>query len=72
LQNFVSAIQGSEQLNQTIINGHKSTLIPQLGNIAQRTGRVLNCDTSNGHILHDADAMKLWTRDYEPGWNLKV
>ena len=72
LQNFVSAIQGDAQLNQTIINGHKSTVIPQLGNIAQRMGRVLNCDPNNGHILHDPEAMKLWTREYEPGWNLKV
>ncbi|AMR31562.1 dehydrogenase [Mucilaginibacter sp. PAMC 26640] len=72
LQNFVSAVQGDAQLNQTIINGHKSTVIPQLGNIAQRMGRVLNCDPQNGHILHDPEAMKLWTRDYQPGWNLKV
>ncbi|OOQ58801.1 Gfo/Idh/MocA family protein [Mucilaginibacter pedocola] len=72
LQNFITSIQGDTQLNQTIINGHKSTLIPQLGNIAQRVGRVLNCDPKNGHILHDAEAEKLWSRDYEPGWNLKV
>jgi hypothetical protein len=72
LQNFITSIQGDTQLNQTIINGHKSTVIPQLGNIAQRMGRVLNCDPSNGHILHDPEAMKLWSRDYEPGWNLKV
>ena len=72
LQNFVKAIQGTEKLNQTIINGHKSTLIPQLGNIAQRVGRVLNLDSTSGHILHDAEAAKLWGREYEPGWNLKV
>lgn len=72
LQNFVNAIRGDEKLNQTIINGHRSTLIPQLGNIAQRVGRVLNLDPINGHILHDADATKLWGREYEPGWNLKV
>jgi predicted dehydrogenase len=72
LQNFISAIQGTEKLNQTIINGHKSTVIPQLGNIAQRVGRVLNLDSSNGHILNDAEAAKLWSREYQPGWNLKV
>ena len=72
LQNFISAIQGTEKLNQTIINGHKSTVIPQLGNIAQRVGRVLNLDSSNGHILNDAEAAKLWGREYQPGWNLKV
>jgi predicted dehydrogenase len=72
LQNFINAIQGTEKLNQTIINGHKSTVIPQLGNIAQRVGRVLNLDSTNGRILHDKDAAKLWGREYQPGWNLKV
>ncbi|MFA6248301.1 MAG: hypothetical protein WC615_15290 [Mucilaginibacter sp.] len=72
LQNFIGAIQGTEKLNQTIINGHKSTVIPQLGNIAQRVGRVLNLDSTNGHILHDKEAAKLWGREYQPGWNLKI
>jgi predicted dehydrogenase len=72
LQNFISAIQGKEKLNQTIINGHKSTVIPQLGNIAQRVGRVLNLDSANGHILQDKEAAKLWGREYQPGWNLKI
>jgi hypothetical protein len=39
-----------------------------LGNIAWRTRRDLHCDPANGHILNDAEAMKLWRRDYEPGW----
>jgi predicted dehydrogenase len=72
LQNFVNSIRGTEQLNQTIINGHKSTVIPQLGNIAQRVGRVLNLDSSNGHILNDKEAAHLWGREYAKGWDLKV
>jgi hypothetical protein len=32
----------------------------------------LNCDASNGRILNDADAMKLWQREYEKGWEVKV
>jgi len=43
-----------------------------LANIAQRTGRTLNCDPSNGHIVDDKDAMKLWEREYEKGWELRV
>jgi len=31
----------------------------------------LYCDTSNGHI-NDKDAMKLWKREYEKGWEPKV
>ncbi|HEX8059532.1 MAG TPA: gfo/Idh/MocA family oxidoreductase, partial [Cyclobacteriaceae bacterium] len=49
--------------------GHKSVLLCQLGNIAQRTGRVLSCDPTNGHIKNDKEAMALWRRDYEKGWD---
>jgi hypothetical protein len=48
--------------------GSKSVLLCHLANIAQRTGGVLHCDPSNGHILHNEDAMKLWKREYEKGW----
>jgi hypothetical protein len=72
LLNFCEAIRGNEKVNAPIIEGHKSTLLPQLGNIAYRVGRTLNCDPSNGHILHDKEAMKLWSRSYEKGWEIKV
>lgn len=51
-----------------IEEGHKSTLLCHLGNITYRVGRSLACDPANGHILGDAEAAKLWSRDYEPGW----
>ena len=40
--------------------GHISLALLHLGNISWRVGRELYCDTSNGHILHDSDARKLW------------
>lgn len=70
LQNFFNAIQKGEKLFSDIDSGHKSTLLVQLGNIAQRTGRTLNIDAQNGHILKDAEAEKLWSRTYEPGWEM--
>lgn len=71
-RNFIDAIRGSAELTAPIDQGHQSTLLAQLGNIAQRTGRALKIDPANGHILDDPDAMKLWTRDYEPGWEPTV
>lgn len=70
LQNFFNAIQKGEKLFSDIDSGHKSTLLVQLGNIAQRTGRTLNIHPQNGHILKDAEAEKLWSRTYEPGWEM--
>jgi hypothetical protein len=72
LLNFVESIRGNEKVNAPILEGHKSTLLPQLGNIAYRVGRTLNCDPSNGHILNDKEAMGLWGREYEKGWNVNV
>lgn len=66
--NFLDAIRKGTKLNADITSGHKSTLLVQLGNIAQRTGHTLNIDPSNGHILNDPDAQKLWSREYEKGW----
>ena len=72
LNNFAEAIRGKEKINAPILEGHKSTLLPQLGNIAYRVGRALKCDPSNGHILNDQEAMNFWTREYEKNWNVVV
>jgi predicted dehydrogenase len=74
LHGFLAAIRnGTPQvLNAEIEEGHKSTLLCHLGNIAQRTGRTLQCSGNNGHILDDPQAMSLWAREYEPGWEPKV
>jgi predicted dehydrogenase len=72
LINFADAIRGKVKATAPIAEGQKSTLLPQLGNIAYRVGRTLHCDPSNGHILNDKDAMKLWARTYAKGWEMVV
>ncbi len=73
IANMLQTIRG-EGVSQysPIDEGHKSTLLCHLGNIAQETGRTLHCDPANGRILNDAEAMKMWGRQYEPGWEVKV
>jgi predicted dehydrogenase len=71
LDNFINSISGKAKLNCPISIGQVSTLLPQLGNIAFRTGKTLYCDANNGHIK-DAEAMKLWSREYEKGWEMKL
>ena len=70
--NFVESIRGNAKLNAPITQGFNSTLLAQLGNIAQRVGHSLQIDPANGHILGDRKAAKLWTREYEPGWKPTV
>ena len=72
LTNFAESIRGKATLTMPISEGHKSTLLPQLGNIAYRTGRTLYIDSSNGHIKDDKEAAKLFSREYEKGWEMKL
>lgn len=74
IDNFLAAVRANDReiLNCEIAEAFPSTLLPLLGNIAYRTGRTLNCDGSNGHILKDDEAMAFWNREYAPGWELKV
>jgi predicted dehydrogenase len=66
--NFLDAIREGTELNSDIPGGHKSTLLVQIGNIAQRTGRTLNINPGDGKIIGDSGAEQLWTREYEKGW----
>jgi predicted dehydrogenase len=70
--NFLDAIRRGVPANSEIEEGHKSTLLCHLGNIAQRTGRSLVCENKHGRIVNDRDAMVMWTREYEKGWEPKV
>ena len=56
------AIRGEAKLNSEIEEGHKSTLLCHLGNIAYRVGRVLRCDSKTGAIQSDKEASALWSR----------
>lgn len=68
LENFFAAIRDDAALNAPIDEGARSTLLCHLGNIAQKFGRTLEIDSKTGHILNDREAMRLWERDYAPGW----
>jgi len=68
IQNFLDCVRNGGTPTADVEIGHKSTTWVQLGNIAQRVGRSLDIGQKNGHILDDPDAMKLWGREYEPGW----
>jgi len=70
--NFCKAIKEGSKPHSNIESGHKSVLLMQLGNIAQRVGHSLEIDSNNGHILHDKEARKLWSREYEKGWEMKL
>lgn len=70
--NWFDAIRKGTKLNSGIVDACISTQLVQLGNIAQRVGRSLKIDPASGRILGDAEADKLWGREYEKGWEIDV
>jgi predicted dehydrogenase len=68
VENFLDAIISGSTPNSEIEGGHKSVLLCQLGNIAYRTQSGLRINSSDGHIVGNSEAEKLWSRTYEPGW----
>jgi predicted dehydrogenase len=73
MTNFVDSARKGRRPNADIEDGHKSTMLCHLGNIALRSGRTLNIDPKNGHILDDKvteDAY--WGREYRQDWEPSV
>lgn len=71
-QNFLDAIRNDTPLATDVNNGAISTTVAQLGNISQRVGGSIKINPSNGHIIDNKAALKLWSREYEEGWEMKL
>jgi len=67
LTNFIQAVRENQPLNSEIEEGHLSTLLCHLGNIAHRTSHAIECDPNNGQP-RSAVAKGLWSKQYAPGW----
>ncbi|MFO0808133.1 MAG: Gfo/Idh/MocA family oxidoreductase [Gemmataceae bacterium] len=70
VQNFVDCVRGGGKPNADIEEGHKSTRLCHLGNIAHRVGRTLEFDAATETIRGDAEANKLLGRAYRKGFEL--
>jgi predicted dehydrogenase len=70
--NFIAAIRTGEKLHSPVAVGNVAVTMLQLSNIAWEVGRELRLDTANGHIVDDAAAMKMWGREYAPGWAPRI
>ena len=67
VENFFDVIRGKGELNAPIAEGAVSQAMVHYSNIAYRIGKGFDIDDVTGK-MYDRDAMKLWGRDYEPGW----
>ena len=67
LDDFLDAIRNSRRPNADILEGLRSVSLIHLANIALRTGRSLDFDTTNNQITGDEEANRLLTRTYRQG-----
>jgi predicted dehydrogenase len=66
--NFIAAIRTGEKLNAPVSIGNVAVTMLQLSNVAWEVNRELHLDTRDGKVQNDAEAMKMWGREYEKGW----
>jgi hypothetical protein len=64
LRNFLDCVREHKRSNADIEEGHKSTRLCHLGNIAYRTGHVLRFDPRTETVPGDPEANKLLARTY--------
>lgn len=70
--NFIEGVRKGAKLNASIEVGNVAVTMLQLSNIAWIMQRELHLDAKDGKILNDAEAMRLWGREYEKGWEPHV
>jgi hypothetical protein len=69
--NFFDTIRGKAQQTSPIEEMVKSTHLCHLANIAYRLKKDLAVDAATGRTT-DEEALKLWGRTYEKGWEPKL
>ena len=71
-QNFVDAIRADDPklLNSGIVDGHLSSVLPHLANIAYRVGRGLTFNGRTETFVDDKKADQLLTREYRKGFEI--
>ena len=65
--NLFDAIRGNAELTAPISDGVITMAMVHYSNVAYRIGKGFDIDDVSG-MMFDRDAMQLWGREYEPGW----
>ena len=71
VQNFFDGIRGKVILNAPIDDASISNAMVHYANIAYRINKGYDIDDKTGYMFNK-EAMALWSRVYEPGWEPKI
>ncbi len=71
-QNFIDAIRANDPklLTCDVTEGHLSSALPHLANIAYRSGRALKFDGKSETFVNDKQADGMLTREYRKGFEI--
>jgi predicted dehydrogenase len=72
LRNFLDCVRSGRRPNADIEEGHKSTRMCHLGNVALRLGRTLRFDARSDSCTGDAEANRLLRRTYRKPFTAAV
>jgi predicted dehydrogenase len=70
LRNFIDCVRSRRQPVADVEIGHRSTIVPHLGNISLRTRRKIQWDAEKEQIIGDPKAFQLLSREARKPWDL--
>ncbi len=70
VRNFIDCVRSRQKPAADVAIGHRSSIVPHLGNIAFRTGRKIRWDAIREQILDDPKAAGLLGRKARKPWDL--
>jgi predicted dehydrogenase len=70
VKNFIECVRSRQKPNADIEIGHRSTIVPHLGNIAYKTKKKLIWDDAREDFVGDPEASKLLGRVARKPWDL--
>jgi predicted dehydrogenase len=70
VKNFIECIRSRKKPAADVEIGHRSTIVPHLGNIAYRTGHKIRWDADKEQIIDDPQASALLSRKPRKPWDV--
>lgn len=70
IQNFLDCARSRKTPNTDIEEGHQTSIVCHLGNLATRLGRTMQWDAEKEKVIGDPEANKALQPDYRKPWKL--
>jgi len=72
VRNFIECVRSRATPASDLTSGHTTSIACHLANVAMRVGRVLRWDAAKQDVVGDAEASKLFTKEYRAPWDREL